>query len=149
MIELITNGALPKPGKCICCGYSGNDRNYFRFQAFIPRLGQVLLCTAKDSKPGSTGCMNEAARRFPVSFVESSNLTVLSTENDRLKRENERLGVATNEFTDSFAALVSHFLANISSGDEIAPTPDRGFTKVGSPEATNPTSRQAINITLK
>jgi hypothetical protein len=129
MIELITNGALPKPGKCICCGYSGNDRNYFRFQAFIPRLGQILLCVAK---PGdTTGCMNEAARRFPVGFVATSDLTDLSTENERLRRENERLGTATDLFAGRFDSLVAAFMADLKGTKDAVSFDHFGLNKTG------------------
>jgi hypothetical protein len=116
MIELITNGALPKPGKCICCGYSGNDRNYFRFQAFIPRLGQILLCTAKSGD--TTGCMDEASRRFPVGFVSRAEMDEIIAENERLMRENDRMGAATDRFTAGFAGLVSAFLDELKKSDE-------------------------------
>ena len=129
MIELITNGALPKPGKCICCGYSGNDRNYFKFQAFIPRLGQILLCVAK---PGdTTGCMNEAARRFPVGFVATSDLTDLSTENERLRRENERMGIAADRFAADFNGIVSDFLGRIKSPQDAVSFDHFGLNKTG------------------
>ena len=57
--------------------------------------------------------MNEAARSFPVGFVEATQLTHLSTENERLIAQNECLGNAANRFTDSFAGIVSTFLDDI------------------------------------
>ena len=142
MIELITNGALPRPAKCLSCGYSGPDRYYFRFQAFIPRLGQVLLCTAKPESDDQTGCMNEAARRFELGFVERVEINRLLSENTTLRNQNERLAVATNKFTDSFADLVSGFLSDIVEPNPVAQTGSDS-------ESIDRTSGQAISALSK
>jgi hypothetical protein len=45
--------------------------------------------------------------------MERREVDKILVESVRLKGENERLGVATNHFTDSFATLVSNFLSDI------------------------------------
>lgn len=113
MIELITNGALPKPAKCLSCGYGGADRYYFRFAAYMGKAGQVLLCTARPDSEDQTGCMNEASRAFPVSFIERTAFDLATRNNAELRGQLDRLTVASNRFTDDFAALVSRFLSDV------------------------------------
>lgn len=145
MIELITNGALPRPAKCICCGYSGNDRWYFRFQSFIPRFGQILLCTTKYPDPDGlgTGCMNEASRRFTQGFMERREVDAILVDNVRLQGENDRLGVATNKFTDGFANLVASFLSDISA--PVSKSESAGTRKLTDNEILDRLSGKTVN----
>lgn len=113
MIELITNGALPRPAKCIACGYSGPDRWYFRFNAFIPRLGQILVCVAKYPGEDTTGCFNEAARRFDLSFMNRKEVEGILETNRRLQEQHANLEFATERFTDSVDDLVRRYLSDL------------------------------------
>ena len=107
MIKLITDGALPHPAKCIVCGFSGQTRNYYWFK-YKEKWGQVLICTT---------CMCEAAT-LDDSFVPAGVFKEVQQVNFELRAENDRLELATERFTDRFAALVAEFLSDIGGGPE-------------------------------
>jgi hypothetical protein len=89
--------------------------------------------------------MDEAARRFDLSFVLRTDIEELQSETNRLRKENERLGVATNHFTDGFAGLVSGFLAEIAIPVSESGSPD----EIGNDESTDSISGQAVDSLSK
>lgn len=128
MIRLIKDGALPHPAKCACCGYSGNERFYYWFK-YREKWGQVLICTT---------CMKEAAT-LDEAFVSYDTMQDVLTKNYELRAENDRLELATEKFTDAFAALVASFLNDISASTpelpvEEEPTPELGDLPVVEPD---------------
>lgn len=121
-IRLVTDNVLPLPAKCVCCGYSGPDRNYFvfRWQVLMDqrgRKGYVIICTRKNGS-GGAGCFDEAAALNPVGFVRREELNEAVTNNYELRAQNDKLELATERFTDRFAGIVSDFLGEIRATPE-------------------------------
>lgn len=120
-ITLITDGALPRPARCIACGYGGTDRWFIKFQSFIPKLGQVLLCVAKYPGDDQTGCFNEAADKFPVGFTSRAALDAVLDANNQLRTDNANLERAATRFRNNFDDIVSAFLADLKTERSVPP----------------------------